>query len=287
MTQRAEDVPKLEFVVELARRAGDIMKEGAAKITSVNAKSSAADLVTEFDVAVEKFLKEEILKTFPSHSFLAEESAKEDAKLDVSPTWVIDPIDGTTNFIHSFPCFCVSIAFALNEEVLLGVVFNPITDELFYATKNTGAFLVSRNQAPQRLLLAHKSDVRLTAALVSTGFSVPAIRGGADQSTAQRLQTITLENVRNLQLHARDIRRIGSAALDLCYVASARTDAYFEFGVKDWDIAAGVLILQEAGGYVTTVGGQKFDLNGRNILACNNASLASDLVNILTDFHTN
>ena len=277
-------LPTLTFAIELAKKAGAIMKAASLEVKTVNSKSSVADLVTEFDVAVEKFLKAEISKKFPSHAFLAEESSTDDAQLDAQPTWIIDPIDGTTNFVHSFPCFCVSIAFAQNHDILLGVIFNPITEELFYASKNNGAFLVYGDAEPQRLSLNHKTDVRLSAALVSTGFSVPTIRGKADQPEVQRLQAVTLENVRNLQLHARDIRRIGSAALDLCYVASGRTDSYFEFGVKEWDVAAGILILCEAGGCVSSIGGKMFDIHARNILACNNPNLAGDLVNVLTDF---
>jgi myo-inositol-1(or 4)-monophosphatase len=278
------ELPTLEFAIDIARKAGELIKQGAAKVKTVNAKSSVADLVTEFDVAVEKFLKELISTKFPSHSFLAEESAKEGQRLDDTPTWIIDPIDGTTNFVHSFPFFCVSIGFAVKQEVVLGVIFNPITEEFFYAAKNQGAFLISRDASPQRLLLAHKADVRKSAALVSTGFSVPTIRGDPESPEVQRLHKITLDNVKHLQLHVRDIRRIGSAALDLCFVASGRTDSYFEFGVKEWDVAAGVLILEEAGGYVCSVGGKKFDIHGRNILACNNRLLSEDLVDILTDF---
>jgi myo-inositol-1(or 4)-monophosphatase len=273
----------LEYIIDLAFDAGALILKGFNELKTVTEKSSVADIVTEFDVAVENLLKDSILKKFPDHEFLAEESAADGQVLTDKPTWIIDPIDGTANFVGGFPCFCVSIGFAVNKEVLYGIIYNPLTDEIFYAEKGQGAFLERRKSGTKEKLdiSARKGRMRLSDSLISIGFGVPIIRANTTDSEVVKFQELILENTRRLQRSCREIRRIGSAALDLCYVAAGRTDAYSEFGVKEWDVAAGLLILNESGGIITQVNGQKFDMAGRNILACCNPDLAAELSSIL------
>ena len=284
--------PTIQQVRDLAGEAGAIILDSSRKLKTVTSKSSVADLVTEFDLAVESFLKARISETFPDHLFLAEESSADDSVLTDAPTWIIDPIDGTTNFIHGFPFFCVSIAFSAKKQILHGVVFNPVTDQMYYASKGFGAFVSTSHAEPRRLVLNGESD--LSSALISTGFNIPTIRsvlgGSPDKKVAADyalLQKVVLDNVAILQTKCRDIRRIGSAALDLCAVAAGITDCYYEFGVREWDIAAGLLILEEAGGVITNVAGNPLDLHGRNILACNSQQLQKQTSSLLINFDWN
>jgi myo-inositol-1(or 4)-monophosphatase len=275
----------IDFIKEIAIKAGGLILEGSNQLKTINEKSSVADIVTEFDVAVENLLKSEISQKFPDHLFLAEESVVEGQKLTNHPTWIIDPIDGTTNFVATFPCFCASIGFSVNQEILHGVVYNPVTGELFYASKGEGAFLEIRFLKTLTPLKLDKQQTTLSQAVISMGFGVPTIRGSPSDPETVKYQELLLENTRRLQRSCRDIRRIGSAALDLCYVAAGRTDAYYEFGIKEWDIAAGCLILSEAGGSVAKVSGEKFEIGGRNILATCTASLSKEMSSILLNWN--
>ena len=271
----------VDVVISLAKAAGVRILEGFSRVKNIETKSSVADLVTQYDVGVEDFLKSEILKQFPGHCFLAEESSNDDAVLTDKPTWIIDPIDGTTNFIHTFPVCCVSIAFANQGTVIIGVVFNPVTEELWWASRGKGAYLSIRGGAPERLCTSGRQKVG--ESIISTGFCVGVFRTGLNIPEVVNLEKVVKQNFVYLANNSRDIRRIGSAACDLCYVAMGRTDAYFEFGVREWDIAAGLVILEESGGTVTSVNGSKLDLHARNFLAASTKSLATELSEHLVD----
>ena len=249
-------------------------------------KISDADLVTETDVAVEKSIRLAISSDFPSHLFVGEEGTGRPISLSERSgkyIWIVDPIDGTTNFVHTFPVIAVSIGFAFEDELLMGVVYNPMTEELWFAWKGCGAWMKHPGGQIDRI---YTSDCKtLSSALVSTGFGVPLFRRKTTSVDAQRrLRSIIEHNTWTLMNGSRDLRRIGSAACDICYVAMGRTDSFFEFGIKEWDIAAGLVILQEAGGVSSTVGGVRpYSIRGRNILVAASEELRIELSKVLID----
>lgn len=195
-------------------------------------KKGAIDLVTQADIASEKAIIATIRQAFPDHAILAEESGMTNENHEA--LWVIDPLDGTTNFAHGLPAFCISIAFAHCDEIVMGMVFNPRNAEIFSAIKGRGAFL---NERP-----IHVSETQSVAdSLLVTGFPYN-VREKTDTVIQRLTQCLTA---------AQGIRRLGSAALDLCWVACGRFDGFWEEDLKPWDVAAGTLIVQEAGGRVT------------------------------------
>lgn len=242
----------LEAATDAARRAGAILRDGylAAKAPRVDYKG-VIDLVTEYDVASERIILDRIRQSFPDHQIVAEESGTTES---ASPfRWYIDPLDGTTNFAHKFPVFCVSVAFEASEGGLqAGVVYDPLRDELFAAAKGQGAFL---NGTP--LSVSGQSD--LNRALVMTGFPYDL------RSDPLPI----LERFGRMILAAQGVRRAGSAALDLAWVAAGRLDGFWEERLHPWDTAAGVLLVREAGGRVTDFSGQPFPLQAKEILATN------------------
>ena len=212
----------------------------------------ASDFVTRVDKEAEQIILKTIKDKFPDHHFLTEESIKD---VDTGEyRWIIDPLDGTTNFIHKYPVFSVSIALELKSEVVLGVVYDPLRDEIFTAEKGKGAFL---NGKPLTVSLI--SD--LSKSLVATGFPF----------RKKELIEPYLNLFKNIFHGVSDIRRAGSAALDLAYLASGRCDCFFEIGLSPWDIAAGSLLIKEAGGIVTDFGGGQDYLLTGNIVSGNPA----------------
>jgi len=252
---------------------------------SHNTKSSDADLVTETDVAVEKAIRNRISATFPDHLFIGEESnvSISTSERENKIVWIVDPIDGTTNFVHTFPIVTVSIAVGIGDDLILGVVYNPLTDELWFAWKGCGAFM---KRSDGSVIKIHTSQSQsIDTSIISTGFGVPMFRRKTKAVDEQQQALALIEgNTRVLMTRSRDIRRIGGAACDLCYVAMGRTDAFFEFGIKEWDIAAGLIIVIEAGGTASTVGGvQPVPLRGRNVLVASTESLRTQLTSLLSD----
>lgn len=209
------------------------------------------NLVTEADVRSEKAIKEIILKNFPDHSILGEESGGE-TNYDVDSLWVIDPLDGTNNYACSYPFFAISIAYAEKGEVQVGLILDPLRNESFHAVKCKGAFL---NNSPIEV-----SNRKLNQAIVMTGFYYD--RGDMMRKTLASIQRLFENNIRGL-------RRTGSAALDLCYVAAGRADAYIEYALHSWDFAAGMLILDEAGGECRQADGMPLTLKSNTIAVCN------------------
>jgi myo-inositol-1(or 4)-monophosphatase len=248
-TRRIENVSReLEAAILAAKEAGEVLRGGFGWQHSVRYKGEV-DIVTEVDEQAERVIKEVLLEAFPSYGMLAEEggrlSGEEDAR------WIVDPLDGTTNYAHKLPIFAVSIALERASEVVLGVVYDPMREETFVAERGAGATLNG-----ERIRVSDtKEPIR---ALMVTGF--PYDRG--EVPTA-------LELFGRFTMLTQSMRRLGSAALDLCYVASGRLDGFYERGVHAWDVGAGALMVEEAGGKVTDYRGAQLDLEGREIVASN------------------
>jgi myo-inositol-1(or 4)-monophosphatase len=241
----------LNAAVTAARLAGDIILKNLGHLTKGDVeKKQAFDFVTKVDRWSEAVIIQTIREKFPSHSFLAEETLKQPAT--DSFRWIIDPLDGTTNYIHSYPMFSVSIALAHRDEILVGVVFDPLKDELFHAVKGEGAFL---NNVPIRV----SETGLLGSSLIATGFPF----------RKKELVDLYLTVFKAIFYEVSDIRRAGSAAIDLAYIAAGRVDGFFELSLGPWDIAAGGLLIEEAGGYITDFGGGKEHLSTGNVVAGN------------------
>lgn len=242
--------PSLTDLERLARQAGRILSAGYEKDHKVDYKGTI-DLVTEIDHASEEFLINEISLLFPGHSFLAEESGASQGQTE--HLWIIDPLDGTVNYAHGVPLFCVSIAYSYRGEVKLGAVYDPLRDELFTAERGKGAWL---NGHPLKVSSANE----LIQSLLVTGFAY---------DIGQTMQD-NLDNFVKFSKISQGVRRLGSAAIDLCYIAAGRLDGYWELSIKPWDIAAGGLIAEEAGATVTKVDGDPVYLRPpQSVLAAN------------------
>ncbi len=233
----------------LAREAGALLLAGFGGGHQVVYKGEI-DIVTEADRASEDFLVERLRAAFPAHSIMTEEGGGHAG--DSPFTWVMDPLDGTTNFAHGFPFFCVSIALARDGDPLCGAVYDPVRDELYTALKGGGSFLNGR-----RLTVSTVDD--LGKSLLATGFPYDI----------RRSSETNLENFAAFAVRSQAIRRAGSAALDLCYVAAGRFDGYWELKLRPWDMAAGVLILGEAGGRVSDLQGGPWHLKVPGLVASN------------------
>lgn len=286
-----EPANALRCALKCAHDAGVMIRnnvEGRALGSEVNlnTKSSVADLVTETDVAVEKCIRARISQTFPSHMFVGEETANGEISQSARSAgfvWIIDPIDGTTNFVHAFPIVTVSIALAYKDESVMGVVYNPLTDEAWFAWKGCGAYM--KRACGSIVSIRTSTCTSVGSALISTGFGVAFLRRQTKAVSEQaKILEIVSQNVKVLMTGARDIRRIGSAACDMCYVAMGRTDSYFEFGVREWDIAAGLVILHEAGGESSTIrGATPYSIRGRNVLVADTNALRVELNSVLRE----
>lgn len=232
---------------ELAREAGALLMSFFGKV-SIEYKGDV-DLVTQADRASEKMIVERIRKQWPDHDLIGEEGSRRETGSDFR--WYVDPLDGTTNFAHGFPVFCVSMALEYKGERIAGVIFDPTRDEMFAAEKGSGAQL---NGQPARVSVTS----RLKESLVATGFP-----------SHKRHKNPNINFYHQITLRSHGVRRAGSAALDLCYLACGRLDAYWEFNLNSWDTAAGVLLVEEAGGKVTNFSGGPFNIDSREVLGSN------------------
>lgn len=251
---------QLDVVQEIAIGAGAILIEKFITGVSVQAKGSI-DLVTDADKASEAFVVEQLRKRFPQHGILAEEGGRTQGSSDY--LWVIDPVDGTTNFAHGFPYFCVSIALVKGEEVVLGVVCDPVRQECFTAEKGSGAFLNGKRIEVSASRTVHES-------LLATGFPYDVATSDVNN----------LEQFCRVNKASRGVRSLGAAALDLCQVAAGRLDAFWELALQPWDIAAGGLMVLEAGGRVTGCAGEKFNPLGHDVLG-SNGLIHDELLNMI------
>jgi myo-inositol-1(or 4)-monophosphatase len=259
--------PMLNIAIKAARAAGAIINRASLDLDllQVTAKSSN-DFVTEVDHACEQAIIETLLTAYPGHGILAEESGRAHGAKHSDYVWIIDPLDGTTNFIHGLPIYAVSIALAFRGQVQQAVVYDPARNDLFYASKGRGAFLNDR-----RLRVSKR--LRLSDALIGTGF--PFRKGDNFRRYLQVFETV-------MQSCA-GMRRPGAAALDLCYVAAGWYDGFFETGLSPWDMAAGSLMVTEAGGLIGNFTGESDFLYQREVVAgC--PKVYGQLVQILTPY---
>ena len=244
----------LNFAIQTARDAGSILADRMGRTLQVSNKGDI-DLVTEADLASEKLIIERIKSHYPRHAILAEESgATQGIKTVTGETdwrWIVDPLDGTTNYAHGYPCFCVSIALERAGSIELGVIYDPVRDEVFAAERGQGATLNDRN-----IRVSAVDD--LNAAMLCTGFPYN-VRERPDFA----------RDFANFTMKAQAVRRDGSAALDLAYLACGRFDGFWEDGLNAWDIAAGVILIEEAGGRITDFNGASLDIYTPKVLASN------------------
>jgi myo-inositol-1(or 4)-monophosphatase len=243
--------PMLNVAIKAARAAGAIINRAALDVEAVRiSQKQVNDFVTEVDHASEQAIIETLLTAYPGHGILAEESGSQHGAKDSEFVWIIDPLDGTTNFIHGFPVYCVSIALAVRGRIEQAVIYDPSRNDLFSATKGRGAYMNDR-----RLRVSKR--IRLADCLLSTGF--PFRQGDNFKNY--------LAMMADIMPRTAGLRRPGAAALDLAYVAAGFTDGFFETGLAPWDMAAGSLLVQEAGGLVGNFTGEAEFLDQKECLA--------------------
>ena len=257
------DLNRIDFekVIGIVKDAARIFRDdtAAGHVTT----KGLSDYVTEVDTAVQKQITKELSLLYPDIQMMGEE--KDNSTIDFSrPAWILDPVDGTTNLIHRFPGSCISLGLSCGCEIIAGIVYDPYRDELFFARKGSGASL---NGVPIHV----RSSSTLSQSLISTGTS-PYYHEYSDR---------VFFDMKNVFLRAQDIRRIGSAAIELCYIACGRLDAFFEMMLKPWDFAAGHIILQEAGGRITTYEGAPLSPERASSIVATNALIHDELLKVL------
>jgi myo-inositol-1(or 4)-monophosphatase len=250
----------LQAAKEAAQEAGRVLSENIDKSSKIFFKGTV-DLVTNFDNQSQQVIFKHLSSCFPSHDFLAEEglSKQEGAGF----RWIIDPLDGTTNYAHKFPIFSVSIALERKGEIVLGVVYDPLRKEMFSAVKGEGAFLNGK-----KIKVSAVDD--LDKSLIATGFPYDI----------RESEVNNIVHFNNFLIRVQGIRRCGSAALDLCYVACGRFDGFWELKLQPWDVAAGALIAKEGGGRISDFNNREFSIFDREILATNGL-IHQQMVNVL------
>ena len=247
--------PIINIMTKAAYKAGNILIKDFREVENLQvSKKGIGDFVTSADLSSEKAIIKILQKGYPKIEIMSEETNSETNLNKHEKMWIIDPLDGTLNFLHGLPHFAISMAFMVNEEIISGIIYDPIKDELFWAEKGIGAFLNGK-----RIRVSARSQLK--DALVSTGIPWK----GMESSHKNYLKILE-----NIMKSSSGIRRYGAAALDLAYVAAGRYDAFWEFNLKTWDIAAGALIVKEAGGYVGNINKNENYLYTGNIYACNN-----------------
>ena len=259
--------PMLSIAVKAARRAGNIINRGAREIDLLTVTTKGPkDFVSEVDRQAESTIVETLLDAYPDHAILAEEGTAKGANADAENVWIIDPLDGTTNFLHGFPQYCVSIALAHRGQVTQGVIYDPVRNDLFTASRGRGAFLNER-----RIRVSRRQHLR--DCLIGTGFP---FRDGAYLDTYLQMTKTMIE-------HTAGLRRPGAAALDLAYVAAGFYDGFWEVGLNPWDVAAGSLLVQEAGGLIGDLSGEGDFLHGGQVIA-GNPKIFAQIVTALAPF---
>lgn len=240
----------LRVASQAAREAGVLLVKHAGRPRRIDTKSSAIDLVTEVDRAAEDLIFRRLLGAFPDHGFQGEERPMQRGKTPYR--WIVDPLDGTTNFVHGVPLFGVSIGLTYHNTLLVGVIFDPTRSELFAAYRGGGATLNGKR-------MRVSTTTRLSSGLLSTGFA----------TSFRKHSKRYLQWLKTFELGSRAVRRIGSTALSLAYIASGRLDGFYEEHLWPWDIAAGILLVREAGGRVTDFSGKNPDLERGELIASN------------------
>jgi len=264
---------QFDFCINIAKQAGKTIKKAFYENKNVTLKSTNIDLVTQTDQAVEEYLLNSIKTKYPTHSFIGEESVavsnNAPVKITNDPTWVIDPVDGTTNFVHKFPYTAVCIGFMSNKIVQFGVIYAPITNELFSARRGHGSTLND-----EKITVSPSSPKSVKGSLIITEF------GSSTEKERLNYVFTNLDKIANAGAHG--IRSMGSCALNICQVASGRADAFYECGMHIWDICAASVILEEAGGCCVDVTGEKLNLVKRRIIAASNSNLAINISETIT-----
>ena len=259
--------PMINVAIKAARAAGAIINRAALDLEAVRiSQKEVNDFVTDVDQKSEQVIIETLLTAYPGHGIHAEESGHEHGAKDSEFVWIIDPLAGTTNFIHGFPVYCVSIALAVKGKIEQAVIYDPSRNDLFTATKGRGAYMNDR-----RLRVSKR--IRLNECLISTGFP---FRPGDNFATYLAMMGEVMQR-------AAGLRRPGAAALDLAYVAAGFTDAFFETGLQPWDVAAGSLLVTEAGGLVGNFTGEADFLEQKECLA-GNPKIYGQLVTLLSKY---
>ena len=250
----------LQTAIDAAQKAGKVLKEGFGTDYTISSKSQIHDLVTEYDHKSEAIIIETIRSSFPDHQILTEESGLHGSYGDI--TWIIDPLDGTVNFAHGIPFFCVSIAAIQGTDILCGVIYSPMTEELFSAEKDGGAFLNGNSyKVTQQISLLHSFLV--------TGFPY----------SVKENPLHCIEHFAHIVGMGIPIRRLGSAALDLAYVAVGRFDGFWEVALQPWDMAAGALLVKEAGGIVIDYSGNDLNVMQSSSIIAGNIDIVKALQN--------
>lgn len=248
----------LEELKKIICESGDMLLKATLTAEQIGSKSSRKDLVTKYDIEIQEFLKSRFKENWPDYHFLGEE---QDEHTYWKDGFLVDPIDGTANFVFGIPHYCISVAVLKGGKVIQGVVFNPVVNELYWAESGQGAYLNGD--------LLINPDRSLSDTVV--GFGSPYDPSG-NEPTGRLISKI---------LQVSDVRRLGSAALDLCYIASGCQGGYFEFSIKPWDIAAGMLIAREAGATVTTIDGKEPPLNRTMSILAGGSKVYSELKKLL------
>lgn len=257
--------PSTQVAIEVAQKAGTILKEGFGTTFAIDSKEGKHNLVTEYDHLCEKKIIGWIQEKYPTHCFLSEECGAIEAECKEAE-WVIDPLDGTVNFAHNVPMFSVSIGMRKNKEIILGVVYQPITEELFVAEKGKGAYLNGKK-------LEVTPTKKISDSFLSTGF--PYNFGENPHHCIEKFMKILKQGI--------PIRRIGVASLDLAYLAAGRFDGFFEASLAPWDCAAGVLIIEEAKGKVSTWDDTPFSIDSYQPIMATNGKIHEELARILQE----
>lgn len=253
-----------EVALSLVKKAGNLITDHVSGCKTFELKSCDIDLVTEVDKNVEDTIIGGLKAKFPDHKFIGEESVSSGAKCELTddPTWIIDPVDGTMNFVHGFPHSCISVGLTINKEAIAGIIYNPVLQQLFTAKKGQGAYYNNRQ--------IHVSKIK------ELGKALIAFEAGTSRDTEKR--EVVFENFKLVVNKVHGVRCLGSAALNMAMVALGGADANFEFGIHAWDIAAGDILVREAGGVCIDPAGGKLNLLARRVLCAATPELAEELV---------
>lgn len=260
-----------EVALGLVKSAGNLITEHVNGCKVFELKSSDIDLVTEVDKKVEETLIGGLSKIFPTHKFIGEESVADGAKcvLTDDPTWIIDPVDGTLNFVHGFPHSCISLGLVINKESVAGIIYNPMLQQLFTAKKGQGAFLNGRQIHVSKIKELNKALVAFEAGTSRDEDKMKVVRGNFELVVSK----------------GQGMRSLGSAALNMAMVAMGGADANFEFGIHAWDVAAGDILVREAGGVCIDPAGGPFDILSRRVLCASTPELAEELSKTILQFY--
>ncbi len=259
--------PTLTIAVKAARRAGNVINRGARDLDLLTVSTKGPkDFVSEVDREAERQIVETLLAAYPDHAILAEEGTAKGANAAAENLWIIDPLDGTTNFLHGFPQYCVSIALSHRGTITQGVIYDPVRNDLYTATRGRGAFLNDR-----RIRVSRRQHLR--DCLIGTGFP---FRDGSYLDTY-------LQMMKTMIQHTAGLRRPGAAALDLACVAAGFYDGFWEVGLNAWDVAAGSLLVQESGGLIGDLQGEGEFLHGGQVIAAN-PKIFAQMVSVLAPF---